>query len=173
MSTPRSLGIWYADPLSHEQARRLLALSEERERRQKRRSGSTLVCKLRHMVAQYWLDRDISDVYLMLKPTAARSAHGRALLELVYGQLLLSRRQAEGMNHLEQGFRLATRLFAAEDYLQVMNRHRLLHHLPLSDTPAEAEPLEVLLTSARVIERMKQCDNRRSAYQHDPKDTYG
>lgn len=173
MSTPRSLGIWYADPLSYEQARALLAESEARERGRKSRGGSTLACRLQHMAAQYWLGRDIGDEYLMLRPIAARSAHGRALLELVYGQLLVSRHRVEGLNHLEQGFRLASRLFAAGDYLQVMNRHRLLRQLPLSGTPAKAAPLEALLTSARVIERMSQSDKRRGAYRHDPKDTYG
>jgi hypothetical protein len=125
------------------------------------------------MLAQYWLGHSIHDAYLMLQPAVARSTRGRALLELLYGQLLLSRRLAAGMAHLEQGFRLAANLFAAGDYLQVMNRHNLLRQLPLSDTPTEAETLEALLTSARVIERMRQPDGTRQAYRHNPKDTYG
>ncbi len=173
MSTTHTLGIWYADPLSPEQARRLLELSDERERKRKRHSGSTLTCKIQRMIARFWLDGDIHDTYMMLRPAAKRSAHGRALLELIYGQLLLSRHLSEGLPHLEWGFRPAANLFTAGDYLEVMNRHRLLCQLPLSDTPAHAEPLKVLLTSARVIERMKQSGSTRPSYRHDPKDTYG
>ncbi|MGM0592933.1 MAG: hypothetical protein ACQETD_00215 [Pseudomonadota bacterium] len=125
------------------------------------------------MVARFWLGADIVDDYQLLKPAAARSAHGEALLDLVYGQLLLSRKLASGLPHLERGFRRAANLFSASDYLEVMNRHRLLRQLPLSDIPAPAEPLEALLIAARVIERMRQSSPQRPAYRHDPKDTYG
>jgi hypothetical protein len=125
------------------------------------------------MLAHFWLGVDIHDEYLMLKPAADRSAHGRALRELIYGQLLISQHQRQGLVHLEQGFRLATNLFTAGDYLQVMNRHRLLKQLPLSNIPLHAEPLKALLTSARVIERMQQSRSVREPYRHDPKDTYG
>lgn len=173
MSTLRTLGLWYADPLSPDQARQLLEQSEKREAIRKRHGGNTLTCRMQKMIATFWLDGDIHDAYRMLKPAAARSAHGRALLELVYGQLLLSRQQKDGLPHLEKGFRLAANLFAAGDYLEVMNRHRLLRQLPLYDAPAAAEALEALLVSAQVIERMKQADNTRQPYRHDPKDTYG
>jgi hypothetical protein len=125
------------------------------------------------MLAHFWLGDDIHDEYLMLKPVAKRSAHGRALLELIYGQLLISQHLQQGLSHLEQGFRLAANIFSAGDYLKVMNRHRLLRHLPLTDTSIKAEPLEALLISAQVIERMKQSDNIRPNYRYDPKDTYG
>ncbi|MFO7593547.1 MAG: hypothetical protein R6X15_05820 [Pseudomonadota bacterium] len=173
MSNPSVLGRWYADPLSPDEARKLLKLGEERESKRKRHGGNTLCCRMLKMIARYWLGEDIRDTYQMLSPLAARSPHGHALLELIYGQLLLSRHLKEGMRHLEQGFRLAANLFAAGDYLEVMNRHRLLRQLPLSDTPAHAEPLEAMLTSAKVIERMKQPENSRQPYRHDPKDTYG
>lgn len=173
MSQVNILGIWYADPLSPNEAMQLLVRCEERERERKRHRGNTLTCKLQAMLARFWLGGDIRDEYLMLKPAVARSAHARALLELIYGQLLISRRLAEGMKHLDIGFRLASNLFTAGDYLDVMNRHRLLRQLPLSDNPAKAEALDVLLTMARVIERMRQPENFRTAYRHDPKDTYG
>jgi hypothetical protein len=173
MTTPHCLGRWYADPMTPEAARQLLAHSETQENRRKRHGGSTLCCQLQRMVALFWLEHDIHDTYLMLRPAAARSAHGRILLELTYGQLLLSRRLRGGVTHLESGFRLAANLFAAGDYLAVMNRHRLLRQLPLSETAVAAEPLQALLTAARVIERMRQPDASRPAYRHDPKDTYG
>jgi hypothetical protein len=167
------LGSWYADPLSPDESTTLFEQSEKREARRKRHGGNTLACKIQKMIAEFWLDRDIRDTYQMLKPAAERSAHGRALLELIYGQLLLSRRLSDGLTHLDHGFRLAANLFTAGDYLEVMNRHRLLRQLPLADTPATAEPLEALLISAQVIERMKRSGNTRPSYRHDPKDTYG
>lgn len=173
MSTRHTLGIWYADPLSPDEARDVLAQSEEREKQRKRHGGNTLSCRMQKMIARYWIGENIHDEYRMLKPAASRSAHGRVLLELIYGQLLLSRRLLDGLPHLEEGFRLGANLFAAGDYLQVMNRHRLLHQLPLSTSQAEAEPLDALLTAARVIERMKQTSRKRRQYSHDPKDTYG
>ncbi len=125
------------------------------------------------MIARFWLGEEIYDDYLMLKPAASRSAHGQVLLELVYGQLLLSRKVRKGITHLDKAFRLAPNLFAAADYLRVMNRLRLLKHLPLSAAPAKAESLESLLTAAKVIERMQQSENTRPVIHHDPKDTYG
>ncbi|MCW8829447.1 MAG: hypothetical protein OQK94_10375 [Gammaproteobacteria bacterium] len=173
MPQPSILGRWYANPLPPDEARQLLARSEQREQECKRHGGNTFTCQLQIMVSRFWLNETIHDHYLMLRPVAARNAHGRVLLELVYGQLLISKRLAGGMPHLEEGFKQAFRLFAASDYLQVMNRHRLLRQLPLADTPTPAEPLEALLTTARVIERMKQSDKLRPALEHDPKDTYG
>lgn len=139
----------------------------------KRHRGNTLTCKLQAMQARFWLGGDIRDEYQMLKPVVARSAHGRALLELIYGQLLISRRLTLGKQHLDKGFSLAANLFTAGDYLEVMNRHRLLRQLPLSDIPVKAEPLAALLTIAKVIERMRSPENSRTTYVHDPKDTYG
>ncbi|HEY9147811.1 MAG TPA: hypothetical protein VIQ22_02280 [Gammaproteobacteria bacterium] len=173
MTQPSILGRWYADPLSPDEARQLLKQTEQREEKRKRHGGGTLICGLQRMVARFWLGGDIADDYQLLRPAAARTAHGEALLKLVYGQLLSSRKLAAGLPHLESGFRRATSLFAAGDYLEVMNRHRLLRQLPLTDTPVPAEPLETLLTTARVIERMRQSSPQRSPYRHDPKDTYG
>lgn len=167
------LGRWYADPLSAEQARQRLSLCEKKVKERKRHGGGTLFCALQIMMARFWLGEAIDDDYQLLRPVAERSAHGEALLELVCGQLLVSRRLASGLPHLEYGFRRAANLFTAGDYLEVMNRHRLLRQLPLSDAPAQAEPLEALLTAARVIERMRQTTATRPAYRHDPKDTYG
>jgi len=173
MSHRGILGKWYANPQSPEEAVQLLAQCEARERQRKRHGGNTFTCQLQKMVARFWIGEEVYDHYLMLKPATSRSIHGQVLLELIYGQLLLSRRLREGMTHLDTGFRLATNLLAAGDYLEVMNRHRLLRLLPLSGTASTAEPIDSLLTSARVIERMNQSAQARPIFLHDPKDTYG
>lgn len=174
MGVPLLLGTWYADPLTTKEAKALLEQSEARAIVRKRHGGNTLACRLQGLIAHFWLQGgEVHELYVMISPAARRSAHGRALLELIYGQLLISRRLSAGLKHLDEGFSLAANLFAANDYLAVMNRHRLLKQLPLSDTPMTAEPLEALLTSAKVIERMRQSNASRPSYKHDPKDTYG
>lgn len=173
MSSSYILGRWFADPLTERQAAQLLEQSDARERRRKRHGGNTLTCRLQAMLAHFWLGKDIDEEYRMLQPAFSQSRHARALLELLYGQCLISQKLKRGIPHLERGFRLAVNLFAAEDYLKVMNRHRLLRQLPLSTTASEAETLDALITTARVIERMQRNDSRRSPYRHDPTDTYG
>jgi len=173
MSQPSTLGRWYADPMSTEAAQQLTVTATRRMERRLRHGGGTLCCRLQLLRAKFWQGIDISGDIQGLQPIAARSAHGKALLDLLYGQLLLSRRLAGGLQHLDRGFDIARTLFTASDYFTVMNRHRLLRQLPLSETPSHAESLETLLISARVIERMKRADIRRGSYSHDPKDTYG
>lgn len=173
MSEPTILGRWYAEPQDADEAQRVFVEVSQRMERRLRHGGGTLCCRLLLMRAKFWQGMEISSDYESLRHLARRSAHGRVLLELVYGQLLLSRRLAAGITHLERGFRLAANLFTASDYLLVMNRIRLLRQLPLSDSPVKAQPLESLLTSAKVIERMMQTTPSRPDYSHDPKDTYG
>lgn len=173
MSEPTILGRWYAEPLSADEARQCFAEASRRLEQRLRHGGRTLCCRLHLMMARFWQGEDISEEYRNLQRLAAGRAHSRALLELIYGQLLLSRQLTGALEHLDYGFNLARNLFTAGDYFTVMNRHRLLRQLPLSDTPAEAKPLESLLTSARVIERMRQSAPARPNYPHDPKDTYG
>jgi hypothetical protein len=159
--------------MSSEAAQQLSVAATRRMERRLRHGGGTLCCRLQLLRAKFWQGIDISGDIEGLQPIAARSAHGRALFELLYGQLLLSRRLAGGLLHLNRGFDLSRNLLTASDYFTVMNRHRLLHQLPLSDSPSQAETLETMLISARVIERMKRGDIRRGGYSHDPKDTYG
>jgi hypothetical protein len=173
MSEYATLGRWYAEPLTTTQAQELLEQSTTRLEARLRHGGNTLCCRLMQMQARFWLDRPIADHYRSLQHLAACSAHGRALLELVYGQLLVSRRISNATEHLQRGFELARPLFAPGDYFQVLERHRLLTQLPLSDIPSAAESLKQLLTTARVVERLERPGERRGNYSHDRHDTYG
>jgi hypothetical protein len=173
MSAHTILGRWYAEPLTPTQAQDLLDASTSRLEVRLRHGGGTLGCRLAQMQARFWLGRSIEEDYRSLRHLAGRSAHGRALLELVYGQLLASRRMSDATTHLQRGFELARPLFAPGDYFQVLERHRLLQLIPLSDTPAVAEPLEQLLTTARVIERLERPEQKRGHYVFDKHDTYG
>lgn len=173
MSSHTILGHWHAEPLTASQAQVLLNESTARLERRLRHSGNILCCRLVQMRARFWLEKPIEEYYLSLHHLAARSAHGRALLELIYGQLLASRRLSGATAHLQRGFELARPLFAPGDYFQVLERHRLLRQLPLSDTPAPAESLQQLLTTARVVERMERPGEKRGPYVFDKHDTYG
>ena len=173
MNTHSLLGRWYAEPLTTFQAERLLAEWTARLDGRLRHGGGTLCCRLGRMRARFWLGFPVDEEYLSLRHAAGRSAHGGALLELLYGQLLISRGLQDAPVHLQRGFELARPLFASGDYFQVLERHRLLRLLPLSDSPSPPRTLETLLTTARVIERMERPEQKRGSYQHDRHDTYG
>lgn len=173
MSQPSILGRWYADPMSTDEASQTIVETNHRLERRLRHGGGTLCCRLRLMRGRFWLGSDISDDYWGLQHLASRTPHGRALLELVYGQLLLSRQQAGALEHLEKGFSLARHLFTASDYFTVMNRHRQLKHLPQALQPSPPSSLAQLLVMAQVIERLEQPEKKRGEYSHDSCDTYG
>lgn len=173
MSQLSILGRWYADPMSPDEACSLYGDVSHRLEQRLRHGGGTLCCRLQLMCARFWQDKDISNDYQGLRHLASRSPHGKALLELVYGQLLAGRQSTGAREHLEMGFNLARHLFTAGDYFTVMNRHRQLRHLPLAQQPAPSSTLEQLLTMARVIERLEQPERKRGEYAFDNRDTYG
>jgi hypothetical protein len=159
-----SLGRWYATPLSPEQAARLLALIEAKERARLRRGASCTTCQFSRLVARFWLGEPAENDYqgLTARLQHRHSPRARALLELIYGQLLLARRRRGALVHLDRGFSEGRHLFAPGDYFVVLKRHSLFRMLPAE---AEGAPLalEDLLTTARVIERLQ--GNRRRAPQ--------
>lgn len=165
------LGLWHGDPLGTPAAQTLLARAQQRQRRghRQRRCRS---CVLQELIARYWLGEEIGPLYRHALPLLQGSAHGRALLEIITGQLLLSRRLNGARQHLEEGFHRASRLFTPSDYLAVLKRQQQLSYLPLGDTALPAAPLSELLTTAQVIERMAG-SSRRSRGKHDPTDLYG
>ena len=139
------LGHWYAEPLDHETARRLLERSH----------GHRLTTRLRALTARFHLGESVEGDYRLLTAELHARPHAAALLELIYGQLLISRKLRAGKDHLKRGERLATRLFTSGDYFRVVERHELLAELALGDTPSPALPLNSLLTEARVIRRLR------------------
>lgn len=83
----------------------------------------------------------------------------------------MSRRLEGARSRLERGFATAEPLLSPADYFLVLKRHRHLSVLPLSPTPLPAEPLDGLLATAAVMERMGGGRKRRT--QSDPNDLYG
>ncbi|MCK9529802.1 MAG: hypothetical protein M0R77_04465 [Gammaproteobacteria bacterium] len=164
-----TLGRWYADPCPADAARQALALVEQREQALRRRGRGSLALRLSAMRAQAALGEDVEAEYERLAALVVRRhTRAQALVELVYGQILMSRRRTGAMRHLDRGFALARHLLAPEDYFVVLKRHALLALLPPADLPCA--PLADLLTTARVMARL---GARRNPPPHDPGDTFG
>jgi hypothetical protein len=106
------------------------------------------------LLCHYWMDVSILLEYRQLTAIASGKRE-RALLELVYGQLLSSRRRKPALQHLDHGFRLATGYLEATDYFLLVRRHDLLRYLPLSDAGAAPLGLQSLLTEAAVIRQLQ------------------
>ncbi len=146
-------GDWFADPLPPGRARRLLSDVRRALQRVYGEGEVWFEGRLLEMIARFHDGRPVESDYHNMAALAAGQSQ-RALLELVYGQLLMSRRLQGAMQHLDKGFEVAAHLLAPADYFEVMKRHELLRLLPLSGRPAAPRPLQGLLTEARVIRRL-------------------
>ena len=142
--TPGLLARWYADPIEEAAARALLT------------RGDGCTHSLARMAAHAALGEPFEGDHHCAAAPCGRSAHGRALRELLYGQLLVARRLRTGLDHLESGFQLTASLLASHDYFTVSERHALLRWLPLGNQPKPPQPLQALLTEAAVVRRLRQ-----------------
>ncbi len=147
------LARWYGNPLAAAQARALLAAIEQRRTRSRSRRCRT--CLLQTVIARFWLGDDVAADIAHLNALFRTTPHGAALVELIYGQLLMSRRLHGATRHLEQGFHRASRLLTADDYFILLRRHQILARLPLSDVALPPANLATLVTTAAVIARME------------------
>ncbi len=172
----QGLGIlarWYAEPLSHEEAAQLLTLAEQREQERLKRFARSHLSPLLRLIALYWLGEPTEEYYHHLTSKPAASIHAGILTPLIYGQLLMSTRVNGAMDYLDEAFHRARLLLRPEDYFVLMKRHQRLRAIPTAVTQKEGETLHALLTTAGVIERMKQGQGGRAEFWHDPNDTYG
>jgi len=151
---PAGLAGWYATPLAAHAASDLLELAQADILHRLRDGGDYHQLHVLVLLCRFWLDRDGQAEYRELAEHCA-DGHARALLELVYGQLLASCKLAGAARHLAQGFRQAAGLLCNSDYFHVMHRHELLDYLPLAECPAPALDLPELLAEAAVIRRLQ------------------
>ena len=162
----QALSRWYAGPLSKAQADHLV--SEVRGRKHSQRPRVLLDIEL--LVGHFWQGRDIfSELAPRFQITTGQDE--RALLELVTGQLLISRKLNGALEYLDQGFRHATPFLSARDYLALMNRHRRLRSLELGEGGGAGLTLDELLQEAAVVDRIRGGEPHRMRY--NPKDTLG
>lgn len=127
---------------------------------------------LKEMVVRFWQGRTIEMDYGNLCKTAP-DPFRRALVEMVYGQLLMSVKQSPAMTHLQHGFLLATPYFRAQEYFQVMKRHELLQWLPLQKSAMPAQSLQSLLKEAAVVRELRRGGECPPEIPFDSNDTLG
>lgn len=148
------LARWYATPLDRDAAVALLHAAQQREAVRVRRGKSCYTCRLQRMVAHYWLGKEIDEEFHALTQRLRNTAHGRILVELIYGQLLMSQRRSGAMAALDHAFHAAHHLLTPGDYFVLFKRHNLLRRLPLGTEGQKGLFLDELLTTSAVIERM-------------------
>lgn len=144
---------WYATPLSGEAAAALAQAAHRAAQRALAAGGDAWRPRLGGLIAQYWSGRPVELDYRSLTATAPQVA--RPLVELVYGQLLISRKRRGALRHLDRGFALQAPTLSPADYFALLKRHELLRVLALTDVDAGPFDLPELLVEARVIRRLR------------------
>ncbi|MBI5041017.1 MAG: hypothetical protein HZB57_07420 [Gammaproteobacteria bacterium] len=148
-----SLAAWYASPLEPALAADLQLQARQLLQRVLASGGSSLAPRLAEMIAGFWHGRIVTHDYRSLVGTVPEAQ--QAAVELVYGQLLMSRKQTGAMQHLDRGFELATAALAPAAYFILLRRHTLLRNLVLTPAGAIPQTLPDLLQEARVIQRLQ------------------
>jgi hypothetical protein len=165
-----SLTGWYADPLAAAEAQALLDRADRRLRSRLCRGGRCFQLHVLRMICHHWLQSDSALDFRQLSALASDDSE-RALVELVYGQLLISGKRLPARQHLARGFSLAARHLDTVDYLLLLRRHDLLEYLTLSGSPVAAQDLRSLLNEAAVISRLR--GNERRVHKSSHRDTLG
>lgn len=160
---------WYATPLDGARATELRAQARQAQQRSLAGAGNAELPRLAQLIADYWLGHAVDLDYRSLTVTLA-PAH-QALVELIYGQLLISRKRAGAMEHLRRGFVLAAPSLAPADYFALLRRHELLQSLVLSGPGAAPVDLPDLLNEARIVKQFS--TGRILPSGHKPGDTLG
>lgn len=161
---------WYATPLSVEAAECLGAQARQAQQRALAGHRRLFAPQLAELIAGFWLGRNIGLDYRSLQATLP--ADRAAIAELVYGQLLMTRKLLGAGDRLRQGFRRAVAQLASDEYLALLRRHELLGALVLTSSPAAPQTLAELLREARVIRRLERHPAPRHAL-HRRDDTLG
>jgi len=162
--------LWYGDPLSRQHASGLLRAAQVELHNRLCRGESCFPLHILRLVCAYRMATGSRLEYEQLA-ALAREDNERALLELVYGQLLISCKRLPANRHLARGFLLAADFLAPAVYFRLLRRHELLGLLSLSDIPVPPLQLEALLREAAVIERLQQAGSVRHENTHT--DTVG
>ena len=165
-----SLSGWYADPVSKDTARTLTGIAQSGLRSRLCEGGDCSQLHVLLLACHFWMGDSVELDYEQLAASAG-SGRERALLELVYGQLLISCKYRHALQHLASGFSLAVDHLGTSEYFFLVRQHELLAYLPVSSRPSAPLDLESLLTEARVIKRLQAGSGRR--YDNAHFDTVG
>lgn len=160
---------WYAAPLASPRAGELHAQARLAMQRALAIAGSAELPRLAQLIAGFWLGHAVEHDYRSLAATLAPDR--QALMELIYGQLLISRKRIGAMEHLRRGFALAAPKLAPADYFTLLRRHELLQSLALSAAGAAPLDLPDLINEARIVKQFR--TGRGIPAGHKPDDTLG
>lgn len=148
------LSAWYAVPLDAGAAEALAAQSRQSLRACYGNGADGFRFQLQQAIARYWLGREVEPDIRNLLATEKDPVR-RALVALVYGQLLVSCKRAGAWEYLDRGFGGAANRLPPDDYFAVLKRHERLRRLALSPRGAPGQPLDALLAEAEVIRRLQ------------------
>lgn len=158
-----ALATWYGEPLGAVTAAALYTRAQRELQPCLNRGAFPL--HVLQLVCDFWRRADGAPAYETLAAAAA-SRREQALLELVYGQLLMSRKLRPANAHLARGFGLAAPWLASVSYFELVRRHERLACLRLTDTAAPAQGLSRLLSEAAVVRRLRDGGKRRGVNEH-------
>lgn len=144
---------WYATPMSVEAAATFSRVAQRAAQRALVAGGDIWRARLGELIGRYWSGQPVELDYESLMATAPRDA--RPLVELVYGQLLVSRKRHGALQHLDRGFAMLTATLSPTDYFALLKRHELLRLLVLTEAGSSPLDLTGLLLEAKVIRRLR------------------
>jgi hypothetical protein len=165
-----ALADWYAAPMVVRQAEAMQVVAQRAIQHSLRTGTCGYQARVLAMICHWWLRPELQPEYEELQQIAG-SIHQRALVQLVYGQLLASRKLEPARDQLGLGFRLAAALLTSAEYFRLLRRHEMLGMLTYGRTPAVAQDLPALLAEAAVIERLRRGNRTEFAARHT--DTLG
>lgn len=163
---PAPLSAWYGNPMTTETADQLLSRAHMQQQERLRAGAAGFQLQLLKTLCHDWLGTGPDNGFTELGALAGRR-HERALLQLVRGQLLASRKACGAMAYLTAGFREAAPMLESADYFALVRQHELLEYLPWSEKPSMALALDELLAEAAVIKQLRsgQADMRACLHQ--------
>lgn len=150
-----ALADWHGDPVSPNMASNWLNSADNRN-----------ADALTRLVGRYWAGLRC-DVLLAELQRNANNAQQTALIDLVWGQLLMARRLEGAMAHLNRGFDVAAPLLSARDYLRVLKRHQTLSWLVLNPVPSPPQTLTDLIRLAEVTRRLRAANGEDARFAPD------
>ena len=165
-----ALTTWYGEPPPATEVAALQARSREALQLNLCRERAAFVLHVLQLACDFWSRGEAGSTYESLAVVAA-NRRDLALLELVYGQLLMGRKLSPAGEHLARGFRLAVPWLSSAGYFELVRRHERLDCLRLTDTPAPPQGLAALLAEAAVVQRLQTGGRGRRPNEH--RDTVG
>ena len=166
------LGDWYANPIANSATTSLQRRAQQALEHGFARGEDCFAAQLQDIAASFWLDRSIEGRYQSLVAIST-DEHQHALIDLVVGQLLISRKLTGALHYLDAGFARAANLLKPAEYFRVLKRHEILRHLVLGRQSLPAQDLASLLAEARIVARLCGINATVRQARHPPSDTVG